>query len=420
MHVVILSDAFPSETPGGAGLIAWQMAGGLLAAGHRVTFIAATKGPSRVETRQGITIHLLHSHYAPRWQAWLSLLNPQTLRPLNQLLHHLKPDVVNAHNIHQHLGYHSLVMAQRAKAAVVFTAHDVMSFAYGKLTAYIDPARPDQMDGWNYRLPFGYNLRQMRLRWNPARNLSIRHTMHYYVDEHVAVSSALKQALEANRLSSFRVVHNGIDLERFNVSDAGIEVLRHRFKLVGRKVVLFGGRLSHYKGDLQLLAALRRVKLSVPDMALLVLAPPSDYAQKLIQQNPDLAAEITLGGWLEGAELITAYRMADVVATPSICFDSFPTINLEAMAAGTPPVTTCFGGAREAVIDGETGFVVNPYDIEALANRLTRLLTDESLRRQMSDAGRARIRQHFTLKHQIDAMLEIYESALAKRRSREN
>ncbi len=40
------------------------------------------------------------------------------------------------------------------------------------------------------------------------------------------------------------------------------------------------------------------------------------------------------------------------------------------MAAGAPPVTTCFGGAREAVIDGETGFVVNPYDIGALADRL--------------------------------------------------
>jgi len=123
-----------------------------------------------------------------------------------------------------------------------------------------------------------------------------------------------------------------------------------------------------------------------------------------------------LGGWLEGAELATAYRLADVVVSPSICFDSFPTVNLEAMAAGTPVVTTCFGGAGEAVIDGETGYVVNPYNIEALAGALARLLTDDALRCAMGHAGQERIRQQFTLQHQAEAMIEVYERALAKRR----
>ena len=89
-----------------------------------------------------------------------------------------------------------------------------------------------------------------------------------------------------------------------------------------------------------------------------------------MRDNPDLAHELIFGGWLEGAELATAYRLADVVATPSVCFDSFPTVNLEGMAAGAPPVTTCFGGAKEAVIDGETGFVVNPFDTDTLSDRL--------------------------------------------------
>ena len=139
------------------------------------------------------------------------MLNPQTVRPLNRLLRKLKPDVVNAHNVHESLGYHSLVIGRFAGSATVFTAHDVMPFAYTKLTRFIDPARPDQLDSFDYRLPFGYNWRQMRLRWNPARNLSIRHTMHYYVDERVAVSHELKKALEANDLPPFDVVHNGID-----------------------------------------------------------------------------------------------------------------------------------------------------------------------------------------------------------------
>lgn len=418
MHIVILSDTLPPDSPGGAGKIAWQLGQGLIAAGHRVTFVTSTRGPSAVEYRQGVPVHAIHSRYAERWVAWFSLLNPQTVIPLTRLLRQLKPDVVNAHNIHRHLGYHSLVLARRVRAATVFTAHDVMPFAYAKLTHFIDPNRPDQCDGWDYRLPFGYNIRQMRLRWNPARNLSIRHTMVYYTDVRVAVSGALRDALQANRLPPFEVVHNGIDLDEYDIPNVSVQVLRQRYKLEGRRVVVFGGRLSRHKGDQQLFAALRTVKEHVPDVALLVLARPSDYTERMLRDNPDLSGQIVLGGWLEGGELAAAYRLADVVVSPSVCFDSFPTVNLEGMAAGAVPVTTCFGGGRELVLDGETGFVVNPYHIDALADRLIRLLTDEPLRRRMAAAGRARIEQEFTLERQVQKTLAVYERALERRRGK--
>lgn len=415
MHIVILSDTLPPDSPGGAGKIAWQLGQGLIAAGHRVTFVTSTRGPSGLEDRQGIPVHAIHSNYAERWVAWFGLLNPQTIVPLTRLFRKLRPDVVNAHNIHQHLSYHSLVLARRVRAATVFTAHDVMPFAYAKLTRFIDPNRPDQCDGWDYRLPFGYNIRQMRLRWNPARNLSIRHTMVYYMDARVAVSGALRDALQANRLPPFEVVHNGIDLDSVDIPEVSVQVLRQRYKLEGRRVIVFGGRLSRHKGDRQLFAALRKVKERVSDVALLVLARPSDYTERMLRDNPDLSDQIVLGGWLEGGELMAAYRLADVVVSPSVSFDSFPTVNLEGMAAGAVPVTTCFGGGRELVQDGETGFVVNPYDIDSVADRLARLLTDEPLRHRMAAAGRARIEAEFTLERQVHNMLAVYERALARR-----
>ncbi|MBN1680338.1 MAG: glycosyltransferase family 4 protein [Anaerolineae bacterium] len=416
MHVTILSDSLPPDSPGGAGKIAWQLGLGLSAAGHRVTFITTTCGPSQVEIRHGISVHMLHSKYAERWTAWFGLFNPQIIRPLGRLLKELQPDVVNMHNVHVHLSYHSIVLARDAGAATVFTSHDVMPFAYAKLTHFIDPARPGQCDGWNYRLPFGYNQRQMRLRWNPARNLSIQHTMHYYTHARVAVSDALKQALAANRLHAFEVVHNGIDPAIFDVPPTLIDMLRRRYKLNERRVILFGGRLTEHKGDRQLLAALRQVKQQVPNVTLLVLARPGGYTDHMLDAHRDLAEHVVLGGWLADAELAAAYRLADTVVSPSICFDSLPTVNLEGMAAGAPPVTTCFGGGREIVTDGETGFVVNPYDINALADRLTRLLTDDDLRSRMALAGQARIRQQFTLQRQVDNMLAVYERAIARRK----
>jgi len=87
-----------------------------------------------------------------------------------------------------------------------------------------------------------------------------------------------------------------------------------------------------------------------------------------------------------------------------VCFETFGLTALEGMAAGAVPVVTCFGGPREVVADGETGFVVNPYNTGALADRLIRLLTDESLRGRMAAAGRARV--------------EVFERALARCRAR--
>jgi len=417
LHIVILSDLLPPDEPGGAGRVAWQLGQGFVAAGQRVTFITTSPGPSRTEKRDGFTVHVLHSRYAERWRAWFGLFNPQTVWPLNRVLRQLRPDVVHAHNVHGHLSYHSLVIAHHVGAATVFTAHDAMTVAYGKLTHFIDPARPEQCDGFNYRLPRGYNLRQMRFRWNPARNLSIHHTLRYYTDARVAVSGELKKALEANRLPPFEVVHNGIDPSRFDVPEAAVAVLRQRYRLEGRRVILFGGRLNRAKGDQQLLAALRCVRQAVPEVALLVLARSDDYLQRLLREHSDLAEVIVPGGWLEGAELAAAYRLAQVVVLPSVCFDSFPTINLEGMAAGAVPVTTCFGGGCEAVIDGETGFVVNPYNTDALADRLIRLLADEALRQRMAAAGRARVEEQFTLQQQTEKMLAVFERALARRRA---
>jgi len=418
MHIVILSDMLPPDEPGGAGRVAWRLGQGFVAAGQRVTFITSSSGPSRTEKRDGFTVHVLHSRYAERWRGWLSLFNPQIVWPLDRLLRRLRPDVVHAHNVHSHLSYHSLVIARHGGAATVFTAHDAMTFAYGKLTYFTDPARPEQCDGFNYRLPFGYNLRQMRLRWNPARNLSIRHTLRYYTDARVAVSGELKKALEANRLPPFEVVHNGIDPSRFDVPEAAIAVLRQRFKLAGRRVILFGGRLNRAKGDRQLLAALRLVRQAVPEVALLVLARSDAYLEQLIRENDDLAGIIVPGGWLEGAELAAAYRLAQAVALPSVCFETFGLTALEGMAADAVPVVTCFGGPREVVVEGETGFVVNPYNVDALADRLIRLLTDEALRGRMAAAGRARVEEQFTLQQQTGKMLAVFERAIARRQAR--
>jgi glycosyltransferase involved in cell wall biosynthesis len=117
-------------------------------------------------------------------------------------------------------------------------------------------------------------------------------------------------------------------------------------------------------------------------------------------------------GWLSEDDLIAAYHLVDGVAVPSICLDTLPTTLFEAMAAGKPTLATCYGGSPELVVDGVTGFVVNPFDTPAFAERMIRLLRDDALCRQMGEAGRERVSTQFTFQQQLDHMLAAYQAAM--------
>jgi len=124
-------------------------------------------------------------------------------------------------------------------------------------------------------------------------------------------------------------------------------------------------------------------------------------------------------GWLDGAELQAAYAATDVFVTPSICFDTFGMVNLEAMEHAKPVVATVFGGSPEVVEDGVTGFVANPFDLEAFSDRIARLLEDQGLRRRMGEAGRERLARFFTIDRLAAEFLEEYRLAIGRRRDPE-
>ena len=412
MRIALLSDRIPPEGRGGAESVVWRLAGGLQASGHDVHVIAATPQAAFEEVRAGIPTYHLHAGYPERFRAWLSLWNPQAIGPLRRLLRRLKPDVVNAHNIHFYLSWHSLKVAREAGIGTVFSSHDVMPFAYGKLRHFVQAdSRKIQLPA-DYRLPFGFNLRQNRFRYNPFRSRRIRHYLKAGADVRTAPSRALADALAANRLPAFEVVYNGIDAAEWAPTDAAlVEGLRRRLDLMDKQVILIAGRLSSHKGTTQLLAAMDRLADVLPNMRLLALTA-GDIQPSIPAAYQHLRPLIRAGGWLAGDELRAAYHLADVVAAPSIYCDPFPTVNLEAMAAGKPVIATCFGGSPELVADGETGIIVNPLDTERFADALRRLLNSPALRREMGRKGQERVRRQFSLDIQARRMTALYERAM--------
>jgi glycosyltransferase involved in cell wall biosynthesis len=93
-------------------------------------------------------------------------------------------------------------------------------------------------------------------------------------------------------------------------------------------------------------------------------------------------------------------------------------VYLEAMASGCPVVASSTGGAPEAVVDGETGLLVEPGDVEATAAALDRVLGDAALRERMGDAGRRRVDDYFAMDRYVDRVLATYARAIDRSRER--
>lgn len=413
MRIVMLADSIPPEAIGGAGKIAWILAQGLADAGHDVHVIATTQNaPQPSPPDDSLPVHLIPSTYAERWRAWVSLYNPQTVGAVAGLLKKIQPDVVHAHNIHSHLSYASLRTAHQQGARVILTAHDAMSVAYGKVDFFVDSQNCASQSPDRYRLPRGYNLRQNRLRYNPVRNVVIRQVLRRYTHARTAVSHALADFLNANGLPPFIPIHNGLPQSQFDPppTDA-IKALKSRLELSDQMVILFGGRLSEGKGGRQILAAMDQLVQRLPNTVLLVLSAKPIEADWL-RDYPHLTRDhIREAGWLADDALKAAYHTADVVTVPSIYLDPFPTITLEAMGFGKPVVVTCFGGASEAVIDGETGDVVNPFDAEMFSQCLYQLLSDDERRHNMGAAARHHYEQYFTLARHIATFEALYQES---------
>jgi glycosyltransferase involved in cell wall biosynthesis len=191
------------------------------------------------------------------------------------------------------------------------------------------------------------------------------------------------------------VVYGGADARRFAPS-AG----------EGRAGVLAVGRLTPHKGFDRLITSLPRdVRLTIagtgghdPD------APERDHPNHLRQLAR--GRDVHFVGAVEDAALARLYRRAAVVAVPSVevtCYGRTIAVSellgltaIEAMASGTPVVASRIGGLAEVVVDGETGFLVEPGDIGELGARLEELLTDPRRARRMGDAARRLVLERYT------------------------
>jgi phosphatidylinositol alpha-1,6-mannosyltransferase len=168
-------------------------------------------------------------------------------------------------------------------------------------------------------------------------------------------------------------------------------------------VLLTLARIVERKGQDQVVRALPEIVRQVPDAVYCIAGDPrGDHAQwlKPLISELRLDANIRFAGYVEGGEIPAWYNLCDVYVMPSreIAGDTegFGITFLEANACGKPVIGGNSGGIADAVVNGETGFLVDPLDPGIIAEKAIQLLTDDALAKKLGKQGRERILKGFT------------------------
>ena len=208
------------------------------------------------------------------------------------------------------------------------------------------------------------------------------------------------------------VVPLGLDLQPF--LDGGAPSLRHDLGIDHRAIVFgYVGRMVPIKDLPTLVLAFARLLETIPDAYLLMTGdgPVRPAVERLIAER-GLGDRIRLLGWRE--DLASVYATIDVCVIASRN-EGTPVAVIEAMAAGRPVVATSVGGVPDIVEDGETGILVPPGDVEALAGAMARLARDPAERSRMGEQGRRRVAR-YGYERLVDDIDRLYREALAEKR----
>ncbi len=187
------------------------------------------------------------------------------------------------------------------------------------------------------------------------------------------------------------------------------EPLRAAYPQLGEQLVLYAGRLATNKGLPHLITALAQLRQTHPDVELLLVGQDMGVGNALDAQASAAGVPLHRLGHLSDELYRSAFAVAKVLALPSE-YEAFGIVLLEAAAAGLPAVATRVGGVPEAIIEGETGLLVEYGDATPLAAALGQLLDDPAGAREMGRKGRERARDEFDWDSIVARVEQLYLS----------
>lgn len=346
----------------------------------------------------------------PGWQSFDALASSESLRivrrsrPLPNWKYHQIPKVVSPL-------WHSWRFARQHKVDLI---HAGDLFPPGLIAMW-----HKQITGTPYlAYCHGEEITQTDLRRYQPR---VRNAIYSCADGVIAANEFARANLLRIGVAEDKIfkILPGVDREKFVPQRPNPELIT-RYGLAGKKIILSVGRLVARKGHTRLLQALNQIRDRVPQFHYLIAGEgPEKQAILSLAAQLGLSPQVTLVGKLTDEQLPDFYNACDVFALVNHVvegdLEGFGMVFVEANACGKPVIGGRSGGTAEAVVDGKTGFLVDPENYEEIAARLLLLLQNDELSQRMGAAGLERARTEFNWGTRAQAFREINQEIVMRK-----
>lgn len=408
LRLLFVTDAFPPRS-GGSGWSTYSLARGLRARGHDVRIVVGAPALRMIETNyDDFTVWrpvrsvprvpelLLHRHGIGAGHAVRSLLRAW------------QPDIVHA----QHVLSAQIIAPLVGAVPTVVTVRDHWPVCfYG--THLTDARCPSCLVGTRTPCNVQRGRTNAPAPLKQAKAAVMRRTLALRADvlrgagAVTAVSRSIADEI-APIIAPERlhVIPNAFD--EASIADAALPPHLH----LPERFFLYVGKLSPHKGADRIPALMRALP---PDTPPLVIAGDGALRGALHATDPN-GTRIHLLGEVTNATVLALMARAVALIFPARWAEPLSRTLIEAQMMGCPIVATATGGTPETVIDGETGFLTAPDDVPAMAERLTLLATDNTLRARLSANARRHARAQYALPAVSARVEAVYRAARAEAR----
>ena len=213
------------------------------------------------------------------------------------------------------------------------------------------------------------------------------------------------------------VLTSGIDVETFR-PDIDDSEIRARHGVDGAPLICCVSRLVPRKGQDLLIRAMPAILRAVPDARLLIVGHgPYEASLHRLARTTNVADRVIFTGRVSYEDLPRYFRAGDVFAMPcrsrwfGLDIEALGAVFLQGAAVGRPVIAGDSGGAPEAVKHEETGLVVDPTSVPAIADACIRLLSDRALAERMGSAGAAWVHRDYTWEAMAGRLTELIRGA---------
>ncbi len=331
-----------------------------------------------------------------------SIYSKEAKVKIARLVEDTKPDIAHFHNIHGHLTTSIIAPLRALGVPIVWTLHDFRQvcpntsfLSHGEIC---ERCLPDKF----------YNVVLHRCKKGSLAASFVAMVSMYYerlarvpsrVDRFITPSEFLRSKLIEGRFDPERIIAipNFVDLEHYR--NEGED-----------DYFLYIGRLLYEKGIDVLIRAVAKL-----ESGRLLIVGEGPAAGELKALANELGTErVKFAGYLTGDELRMTIARAQFVVLPSRLYENLPFSIMEAFASGKPVVATDLGGIPEMVEDGVNGFLFPNGDVDALADRISRLLSDPELRARMGAAGREKVERLYNRERHYELISGVYDDVLGR------